>query len=229
MINAILDIMDLHENITVIGETDLILDAFVEELTLRETKLDSETVKHMEELEENSDVLILSKIGDLLVVEDLINDKNEYKLVEDKVVLVQEYCLDDLEITETIDAETVIILHECDEDCDCEDIPFRDECECCNCEDICDDRECICSQIEDEYYRGFTDISGDGITIHSGTINISKPITTPEWVMECDEYITSEIAFHSIANGIKILSNTGVSIDDAVYHARDVVQGIVNK
>lgn len=108
------------------------------------------------------------------------------------------------------------------------------ECECCNCDKECEDRHCTCDELEDEDESDYQEFAGIMDEIIEDAFNRGyeegiQEVVAPEWVTDCDEYINSEIAFHSIANGVKILSSVGMKVDDALYQSKDIVENIMNK
>lgn len=212
------------ENVTCIINAEDGIDIFYDILDETETRVDDELIAFVEDLEESTGLIAISIFDKEIIIEDALTDDCSLGLFENDIIIVEEEAVEDCELEELKkNNEFVVVIS------DEEEIILANECQCCICEEPCEDMECTCDGLDNECCQGYADIDASGITINNGMIKLSSEVITPEWIIECDEYITSEIAFHSIANGIKILSNTGVSIDDAVYHARDIVQEIMNK
>lgn len=122
-LDLLLEILETEENVSIIAETDLVLDLLDE---LVEDK-SVEFVEAMEELEE-TDVLILSSVGDEIIVEDYFNEEGDYCiLVENDTIVIQEGILDEEEFEDYIFADDIFIL-EIEEDEELEE----EICECCD-------------------------------------------------------------------------------------------------
>ena len=116
-LDLLLEILETEENVSIIAETDLVLDLLDE---LVEDK-SVEFVEAMEELEE-TDILVLSSIGDEIIVEDHFNEDGDCILVENDLVIIQEGVLGEEEFDDYIFADEIFTLEiEEDEDSDDED------------------------------------------------------------------------------------------------------------
>lgn len=149
-LDLLLEILETEENVSIIAETDLVLDLLDELVEDKSVKF----VEAMEELEE-TDVLVLSSVGDEIIVEDYFNEDGDCILVENDVIVIQEGILDEEEFEDYIFADDIYIL-EIEEDEELEDEELDDffcgELEEKEIEEP-DDEDCKC----DYYYAGFKD------------------------------------------------------------------------
>lgn len=104
-LDLLLEILETEENVSIIAETDLVLDLLDELVDDKDVKF----VEAMEELEE-TDVLVLSSVGDEIIVEDYFNEDGDVLLVENDLVIIQEGILDEEEFEDYLFADDIFIL-----------------------------------------------------------------------------------------------------------------------
>ena len=143
-LDLLLEILETEENVSIIAETDLVLDLLDELVDYKDVKF----VEAMEELEE-TDVLVLSSISNEIIVEDYFNEDGDCILVENDTIVIQEGILDEEEFEDYIFADDVFIL-EIEEDEELDD-SFCGELEEKEIEDL-DEEDCEC-----DYCQGYDD------------------------------------------------------------------------
>lgn len=104
-LELLLEVLENEENVSIIAETDLVLD-LVDELV---EEKNTDFVEAIEDLEE-TDVLVLSLIGDDIIVEDYFNEDGDCILVENDTIVIQEGILDEEEFEDYICADDIYIL-----------------------------------------------------------------------------------------------------------------------
>ena len=143
-LDLLLEILETEENVSIIAETDLVLDLLDELVDYKDVKF----VEAMEELEE-TDVLVLSSISNEIIVEDYFNEDGDCILVENDTIVIQEGILNEEEFEDYIFADDVFIL-EIEEDEELDD-SFCGELEEKEIEDL-DEDDCEC-----DYCQGYDD------------------------------------------------------------------------
>lgn len=117
----LLDVFDTEENFSLLAESDLVLDLLDEIMEIEDVEL----VEALENLEDENDFLLLSVIGNEIIVEEYFNEDGDGLIIDNDLVIIQEGALDEEEIEDLICADDILILEvEEDEDVEC----F--ECEC---------------------------------------------------------------------------------------------------
>lgn len=142
-LDLLLEVLETEENVSIIAETDLVLDLLDELVDDKDVKF----VEAMEELEE-TDVLVLSSISDEIIVEDYFNEDGDCILVGNDTIVIQEGILDEEEFEDYIFADDIYIL-EIEEELD--DDFFYEELEEKEIEDL-DEDDCEC-----DYCQGYDD------------------------------------------------------------------------
>lgn len=123
-LDLLLEILETEENVSIIAETDLVLDLLDELVDDKDVKF----VEAMEELEE-TDVLVLSSVGDEIIVEDYFNEDGDVLLVENDTIVIQEGILDEEEFEDYIFADDIYILEieeELDDDFFCGELEEKE-------------------------------------------------------------------------------------------------------
>ncbi|MGL5328845.1 MAG: hypothetical protein ACRDD7_06225 [Peptostreptococcaceae bacterium] len=104
----LVQLLEENENISMLLETDLVLDIFDEVLAKNEVKVSDELIEAMEVLENTTDFLLLTQINGDFVIEDLFNEDSVIPIIENDVVVYDSALFDDEEILDYIEADTII-------------------------------------------------------------------------------------------------------------------------
>lgn len=157
-LELLLEVLENEENVSIVAETDLVLD-LVDELV---EEKNADFVEAIEDLEE-TDVLVLSLIGDDIIVEDYFNEDGDCILVENDTIVIQEGILDEEEFEDYIFADDIYIL-EIEEDEESEGDFFCGELEEKEIEEL-DEDEFRCDCYSEGFEDGYNQAIGEAIDI----------------------------------------------------------------
>lgn len=104
----LVQLLEENENISMLLETDLVLDIFDEVLAEEEVKVSDELIEAMEVLETTTDFLLLTQINGEVIIEDLFDEDGVVPIIENDVVVYDSALFDEDEVLDYIESDTII-------------------------------------------------------------------------------------------------------------------------
>lgn len=105
-LELLLEIFESEENVSLVAESDLVLDLLDKLMEID----DIEFIEILEELEAENYFLLLSIIGDEIIVEEYLDEDGNALIIDNDLVIIQEGILDEEEIEGLVFADDILVL-----------------------------------------------------------------------------------------------------------------------